>query len=99
MPFYGEKFVRKELATIAHLPLVQRLLHHKARRPVVAVGLGVVIMMTGSGAAMSAEFLSHWLFLPHIVIDTIGYGVHGVGLIPICKYAEPIWVLVMGETE
>lgn len=99
MPFLGEKFVRKELNTILHLPLIQRLMHHKARRPVVAVVSGVFIMLTGSSIAMSAEAIGHLVLIPHVLVDTLGYSIHGIGLIPLCKYAEPIWFLVMGIEE
>lgn len=93
------KRVTGEIPHILHLPIIQRLLHHKARRPVGAVVLGVSAMMTGSLIATNAAWVTTLVPIHHIVVDTTGYFIHAVGAVPILRYIEPFWMLIVGESK
>ena len=78
------------LHDVLKLPRVQRVLHPKARRHYLAALLGVFMMTFGSSIAVY-----HWTPLPHLLADVVAYGLHGVGLIPFIRHAEPLWLLLM----
>lgn len=72
---------------------IARLFHSTSRRHVVGFSVSVGLMFTGSSIALYA----HYLPLPHVVSDVLGYAVHGIGLIPFARHAEPLFVILMGE--
>lgn len=76
------------LQLIRRLPRCRRILHPAARRHIVQVGLGVSLMVTGSAMALHAQEIA---FLPHVLWDTLAYGIHGIGGIPIAIHVEPLW--------
>ncbi len=102
MPFLNTPTIRRvkaEVAAILHLPLVERLTHHNARRPLMAILLGVVMMLVGSIIVSIKEELHHYFGGHHIVFDTFGLFLHGIGAVPLLRYVEPVWMLVMGAAE
>lgn len=78
------------LADIRHLPRLQRLIHPNARKHTRALVLSTGVMVFGSSIAVY-----HWIPIPHLLADTLAYGLHGIGLIPIAKHLEPLWLLIM----
>jgi hypothetical protein len=91
------KLVKKEISMISHLPIIKRVCHPHSRKPMAALGVSAMIMVAASTLSVEASHLSHWLSLPHNIIDAFAYLCHGIGAVPICKYAEPLWMIVMGE--
>ncbi len=91
--------VKAAIGEIAHLPLVERLTHHNARRPLAASMLGVGVMLTGCVIASSKEELHHTCGGHHILWDAVGYFLHGAGAIPLLRYIEPLWALLLGSSE
>jgi len=74
------------LAELSGLPLAKRLTHRLARRHTFGFLLGGFMMVFGSIFAKGEV-----IHLPHIVCDVLGYGIHGIGLIPFALHAEPFW--------
>jgi len=70
-----------------HLHPVRRLFHRKTRRHLFGVLLGVGIMTTGSYVAKHAGEI-------HIMGDTLGYLIHGIGTVPILRHVEPLWTIL-----
>lgn len=65
-----------------------------------AVGISCCVMVFASACAKHADYISHQLFygyINHIFIDAAAYATHGIGLIPIAKYVEPLWMIITGE--
>lgn len=91
--------VREGVKSILHLPLVERLTHHKARRPLAVVGMGIALMVTGSGIAAHRMELSELIPIHHLLFDTLGYFLHACGAVPALRYVEPVWSLLMGIEE
>lgn len=85
--------------SLLHLHPLRRLLHRKAHRPVAVVGLGTVVMVTGSVIASAKDVLGHMIGVHHIVIDTVGYFIHAVGALPAIRYIEPMWLILFGSAE
>lgn len=69
-----------------------RLTHHRSWRHLRAFGLGILVMTIGSSISLYGGFLLH-----HLLADVIGYGLHGIGLIPFAIHAEAAWAIVTGE--
>jgi len=78
------------LYEVLKLPRLQRILHPKARRHYLAALLGIGVMIFGSSIAVY-----HWSPLPRLLADALAYALHGVGLIPFIRHAEPLWLLLM----
>lgn len=91
--------IMHDVATILHLPLFARLMHHKARRPLFGFGLGCGIMLAGSAIAASVKHMDTLSHLTHVVVDTCGYLLHGIGAVPIVKHIEPVWAIVFGAAQ
>lgn len=91
--------IKSALHEIAHLPLLARLSHHNARRPLMAIALGVVVMLSGCVVASAKEELCHDFGGHHILWDALGYFLHGAGAIPLLRYIEPLWLLLLGSPE
>ncbi len=71
---------------------LKRLCHIKSRKHVAGMVLGTVVCCLGSYLSMNVpESIPHWLW------DAGAYSIHGLGLIPICKHAEPFWLIIMGD--
>ncbi len=94
-----ERKTVEEVKHILHLPLIERLMHRSSRRPLIAIVLSIVIMIVASTVAHSKEWLSHHSYLPAVFIDAMAYLAHGLGAIPIVRYAEPVWALFFGAVE
>lgn len=62
---------------------------HEHRRRVVACTAGVSIMLFGASVSVVGHIIFHEVFHMVIIMDTIGYGLHGIGLIPMAKFVEP----------
>lgn len=107
----GEKFIRKELDLILHLPLVERVLHPKFRRPLLGIVGGIVLMCCASLLSVSADAVCHsccvWFYVPllcwewqmhppHFLVDALAYFCHGVGALPIIRYLEPAYAIFIG---
>ena len=90
---------KDEFKAILHLPLVERLLHVMARRTLMAVSLGVILMAVGSTIAASAKDVEHYFGLNHIIVDVVGYFLHGAGALPAFRFIEPLWTLILGASE
>lgn len=89
---------RREIRAIGNLPFVQRVTHHKARRTVGVVGIGVSMMVGGTVIASHRHELAHHVpFMSHYLFDTIGYFIHAAGALPALRYIEPFWLLMFGE--
>lgn len=86
---------RKEWLEILHLPFWERICHVKAKRPRRAILLGFMVMGFGSTLGVYKDLFP----LPHVLMDLFAYGIHGIGTIPIIKYAEPLWSIIMGIEE
>ncbi len=93
------QIVKDEVQTILHLPLIERVLHPKSRRPIIALSIGISAMLAGSFLAQSAKPLNEACGAPHILVDTVGYFVHAVGAIPALRYFEPVWTILAGSVE
>lgn len=91
--------VKREILDILHLPLIDRLMHIKSRRIVVAVLSGVLMMLVGSTIAKHAERIEYTFGIHELVAETFGFFLHGVGAVPIMRYLDPAWTLVMGTAE
>ena len=91
--------VKAAIAEIAHQPLIERLNHRNARRPLLVSLLGVVVMLCGCVVASSKEELHHTCGGHHILWDAAGYFLHGVGAIPLLRYFEPLWAILLGASE
>jgi hypothetical protein len=94
--------VRKAIAdakSILHLPRLSRIVHHKARRPVAIVAIGVIVMLLGSMIAAHKDSLGHLIGVHHIIVDTIGYFIHAAGALPALRYIEPVWLVLFGVAE
>lgn len=81
------------LAELAKVPKWVRPFHRHARRHTIALGLGTGIMSFGSLIAHGHIMI----FLPHFAADVIGYGIHGIGLIPWVMHAEPMFRVLLAE--
>ncbi len=90
---------RADVLSILHLPLLERLTHHKARRPMVVVGIGTGMMVAGSVIAANREALAEMLPIHHLLFDTLGYFIHAAGALPALRYVEPLWLLLLGSAE
>ena len=88
--------VKADVQTILHLPLVERLLHSKARRPLGVLALGIVLMVLGSMIAAHRHELAEWIPIHHLLFDTGGYFLHAVGAVPALRYVEPVWAILAG---
>lgn len=78
---------------VIKLPWRHRLLHPKTVRHATGVSVGVGLMLAGSWSAKhGVEFVP----LNHLVVDTFGYLVHGIGLMPIASHLEPLWAILKG---
>lgn len=69
------------------IPKLRRLFHPKTLHHAHRVCLGVAVMLVGVVIAKT-EVASH---AAHLMLDVIGYSIHGLGLIPIAKHVEPLW--------
>ena len=81
-------FTRKhgDAPTCPHKFRVFRITRHGC-----AVGVGIVIMLTGSAVAGHAHDVAHVLVIvPHFVIDAFAYFAHGVGALPVMVHLEPL---------
>ena len=56
-------------------------------------------MLVASSTAVSADWISSHLFLPHFLVDATAYLAHGIGAYPFLKYAEPVWAILMGVAQ
>lgn len=89
--------LRDELALVLKgLGLLSRLCHHRARKPVIAAMIGVLVMLLGGVIAHEKHVVAAWIGLHTVVVDTVGAAVHGIGLIPFVKFAEPLWIVLLG---
>lgn len=86
----------EEVIHIIHLPLVKRLCHAKARRTVKAIGIGGIVMIS---ASLMASYGHHQGYMPQPIWDAVAYFMHGVGGVPVVRYFEPAWALILGEIE
>lgn len=89
--------LRMTAVEISHLPLVEKVFHPKSRRPLYASCAGVCIMLTASTVACEAEHISHLLSVNHILLDAAAYFFHGVGSVPLIRYFEFWWRIILGE--
>lgn len=91
----SNKKIKAELKNILHLPFLERLTHAKARRTVVGITVSISIMIFASCLAKYGD--QFFTNVPHPVIDAFAYLLHGLGSIPFVKFAEPAWLLIIGE--
>lgn len=77
---------------VLHLPFLDRLTHKKTRRHMFAVSFGIAVSLGGSYLACN-----HYHGCNIVVWDMLAYSIHGIGLIPICKHVEPLWMIILGE--
>lgn len=91
--------VREDIDQILHLPFMERLLHPKSRRPLIAMAVGTALMLAASTISVEAEHISHYIPLPHNVIDAFAYWLHGMAALPFARYIEPLWWLFMGAAS
>lgn len=89
--------LRAAAAHLSHLPVMERIFHPKSRRPLYASCAGVCIMLTASATACEAEHISHALHMNHVLIDAAAYFFHGVGSIPLIRYFEFFWRVILGD--
>jgi hypothetical protein len=82
---------------LSRMPRVRRLLHPKTRRHLLGVSLGGTLMLTGSYLATHAHGVSEVVPLPHVLIDTIAYFIHGVGSVPLIQHIEPLWAILAAD--
>lgn len=85
-------FKYPHLHDVTHLGCVQRILHPNSRKHIFAVSCGTVVMMTGSFIATHAGLFP----FPHLIVDSFGYFLHGIGAMPIYFHIEPFWVVLSG---
>jgi hypothetical protein len=65
--------------------------HVKMLRHMAAMSLGVSLMVAGSGIAANAHSFP---VIHHILVDTVGYFLHGIGCVPFVAHVEPLWKLI-----
>jgi hypothetical protein len=90
---------QEEVSKVLHLPLWSRLTHPASHRPFAVVALGVGIMLVGSFIAANKEWFVIHCGLHHLLFDTLGYFIHGVGSVPVLRYIEPVWSILAGAEE
>lgn len=89
--------VKADVLSIAHLPVIDRIIHAKARRTVLVVASGVILMVVGSFIASHRHELSEMFpVVNHLLFDVFGYFIHACGALPALRYVEPLWTLLMG---
>lgn len=93
----GVEKVMDEIKAILHLPLVERLLHHKARRTLLSFGAGAAMVLAGSLIAVNKVQIAEFLRAHDLLIDCSSGLLHDIGAIPIIRYFEPFWTLLAGE--
>lgn len=76
---------------------LEKLTHHKTRKHLSVIGVGVAMMATGSSIALHGVQIGELSGLPHLLIDMTAYLIHGVGAIPIVKHVEPVYDIFVGE--
>lgn len=72
-----------------HIDLTQRLANHLVGRHHThwhRKTIGAVFILIGVVIAKSAHYFPH--FLANIILDGVGYGLHGLGLIPFISAIE-----------
>ena len=79
------------LKELAKQPRFRRLFDRRARHILVAFLLGAAVMAIGSAIAGHPQ----WFNLPHLVVDVVGYFLHAVGAVPILRWIEPAWKVLM----
>ncbi len=90
--------IKKDVKSIGHLPLIDRVFHHKSRRTLVVMGIGTVLMVIGSCIASYRHELSEVIPVTHHLLwDVFGYFIHACGAVPALRYVDPMWTLLMGE--
>jgi hypothetical protein len=95
--WFRSNHVRQDIAGILHLSLIQRLTHAKSRRIMIATSSGIILMLGGTVMSQNADGIEHVAGIHGIFVDTAGYFIHGVGAVPLMRYFEPLWTLVMGS--
>lgn len=90
---------KKNIISILHLPLIERILHSHARRTIIVIIGGVALMVCGTLTCNYREQIGNYINIPHLFIETVGCFIHAVGAIPALRYFEPIWILFFGEIE
>lgn len=89
--------VRKDVETILHLPLIERLTHRASKKAIMFFTFGVLIMMVGVEISLhSKHYESEWI---HRLGDMIGFLIHAIGAIPCIRYIEPIFIVLFGVAE
>ncbi len=91
------KEIKSEIDCILHLPFIERITHKKARRVLIVMAVGAFLMLLGSLIANYRADISEIIPVHHIMIDTGGYFLHAIGALPILRYIEPFWTLLLGE--
>lgn len=86
-----------EVKSLLHLPLVERLLHAKARKHLFRFSLGAAVMSAGAFLASVKAGVSEVVGVHEFVVDAVGYFVHGAGMVPVLRYVEPVWLLMLGD--
>lgn len=86
--------LRNELGTILHLSLLQRLLHIRARVPLLGFAAGMIIMTIGMAMLQVKP-----KYLPESVWASFGGLIHTFGAIPFVKYVEPVWAIFAAGLE
>ena len=92
-------FGHHEVDVILHLPFIERVTHKKARRSIICCIIGIGVMSAGSSISVYAHELSHVFHLSHVAIDTFAYGLHGLGLFPIARHIDLIWLIFLGGDD
>lgn len=90
----------RHLRQLKRLSFIKRVMHPKSRKYIKIASLSICVMTTGSFIAACAHHVhilpSCFKSIEPIIVDVIGYGMHGLGLIPIAKYVEPLWAILTG---
>lgn len=58
---------------------------------ILGVITGTLVMALGSSLALNAAHITHTLYIPHLPVDMLAYGLHGFGAIPIYRHGEHLW--------
>jgi hypothetical protein len=95
----NKKIVMRELASVMHLPLVQRLAHPKVRKVVKVYSVAVAMAMSGVAIAHEKAHLEAITNISALIFDAIGYTIHGMGVVPVVHYAEVLFAVISGEIE
>lgn len=81
------------IAELLKLPRRHRLLHPHARRHIIGITTGIVVMVGGVGVSHGIV-ITEFIHIPHLILEVCGGLVHAAGAIPVLWHVEPVWRII-----